>query len=90
MMMACMSLMMIIIIHHRKTPWRWLQEVQCRLALALDEAGPQELAQVLWALGMLRVLPHPSLTADLVAELRLKQQAMQARELVMVLHAHAR
>lgn len=67
-----------------------LQEALAALSLQLGDAGPAELAICWWALGSLRVRPPPALASDLVAELRLQQGALQARELAMVLLGHAR
>ncbi len=56
-----------------------------------DDVAPQEMAQLWWALGRLRVArPSPALLARLREELRQQVPVMQPQELAMVLLGHAR
>ncbi len=56
----------------------------------MSDIGPQELAQLWWALGVLRVAPPPGLVALLHEEFLVQREAMQPQELAMLMFGYAR
>jgi hypothetical protein len=60
------------------------------VSLQLEDVGPQELAQLWWALGSLHARPPPGLVSELREELLRQRDVMQPQELAMVLSGHAR